>query len=245
MTHTRKGLTEDLRELGVTPGDLLFVHSSFRSLGRVDGGGGAVVAALEDTVGPEGLVLMPSFNLVPREPRQRAAHWEVHTTPSTVGWLTEFFRRMPGTLRSNHYSHSVAARGRGAQAFVAGHMGQDGPRSPWDLEPWGKTYGTDSPMQRVYAAGGRILMLGVDYTSSTYVHLVEVLYWNRLLAKNPEAGYPWLDRAILGAYWDAHGGMARGRVGSADCRLFPIPDYVDGLLRRIEADPQKYLKEPF
>ena len=62
--HTRETLARDLRDLGVEPGDILFVHSSLKSLGPVNGGAGTVIDALEDAVGPEGLVLMPSFNLV-------------------------------------------------------------------------------------------------------------------------------------------------------------------------------------
>ena len=34
--HTTATLTQDLVILGVSPGDMLFVHSSFRSLGAVD-----------------------------------------------------------------------------------------------------------------------------------------------------------------------------------------------------------------
>src|SRR5205807_1998 len=119
------------------------------------------------------------------------------TTPSTVGWITEFFHRMPGTFRSDHYSHSVAARGKGAAEFVAGHRRQEGPRSPWDRDPWGRTYGTHSPMYRAYEADGQLLMLGVEYDSSTYVHLVETLFWNRLLEQDPAATYPYLDRPAL------------------------------------------------
>lgn len=61
--HTGKRLWKDLASLGVVPGDTLFVHSSYRSLGPVHGGAGTVVAALEHAVGPKGLILMPSFNL--------------------------------------------------------------------------------------------------------------------------------------------------------------------------------------
>jgi aminoglycoside 3-N-acetyltransferase len=242
MRHTRKRLACDLDSLGVETGDLLFVHSSLRSIGPVAGGAETVVCALEDALGPAGLLLMPSFNLVPKDPEVRAARWDFHTSPSTVGWLTEFFRRMPGTVRSDHYSHSVAARGNGAATFVGGHVGRTGLSSPWDREPWGKTYGTDSPMYRAFEAGGKVLMLGVDYTSSTYVHLVEVLYWHRLLADDPETRYPWLDRAALGAHWDRHGSLDKARVGDAECRLFRIPAYVDSLLREVEADPEAYLK---
>ena len=122
--HSRDRLLRDLRSLGVEPGDLLFVHSSFKSLGPVEGGAGGVVAALEDAVGPEGLLMMPSFNLVEWE--RRAEVWDVGATPSTVGWLTEYFRLMSGTYRSDHYSHSVVARGKGARELVAGHRSQEG-----------------------------------------------------------------------------------------------------------------------
>lgn len=238
MTSDRGQLGDDLQALGVTAGDLLFVHSSFRSLGPVEGGAAAVVAALEDAVGSEGLVLMPSFNLV--EPERRASSWDVETTPSTVGWLTEFFRTMPGTVRSDHYSHSVAARGRGAHTFVGDHRSRRGPTSTWDAEPWGCTYGVDSPMHRAYADDGKVLMLGVDYTSSTYAHLVEVLYWHRRLVSDPGAAHPRFDRERLGAFWDEEGELGLGQVGEAECRLFQIRRYVDALLAEVEGDDSGY-----
>lgn len=240
MPHTRKTLARDLSALGVEPGDTLFIHSSFKSLGPVEGGAGTVIAALEEAVGPEGLILMPSFNLVDGD--KRAETWRIDTTPSTVGWLTEYFRRMPGTFRSDHYSHSVAARGRGAREFVADHLSSEGYRSPWDRDPWGRTYGTHSPMHRAYHAGGKILMIGVDYHTSTYIHFVEVICWNRQLEQNPKARYPYIHRTTLGAYWDRAGSLNRGCVGDADCRLFSIKDCVDTLVAEIERNPEPYLR---
>jgi aminoglycoside 3-N-acetyltransferase len=240
IPHTIASLARDLLALGVTPGDLLFIHSSFKSMGPVEGGAGTVVGALEEAVGPKGLILMPSFNLV--EGPRRAETWEIETTPSTVGWLTEYFRRMPGTVRSDHYSHSVAARGQGAEEFVSGHCRQEGLRSPWDLEPWGRTYGRHSPMYRAYEAGGKLLMLGVDYTSSTYVHLVEVLLWNRRLAGDSGAPYPGLDRPALGEFWDREGDLRRGSIGDAACRLYSIRAYVDRLLPEVDRNPSLYLR---
>lgn len=237
--HTRTSLAGDLTALGVRPGDILFVHSSFKSLGEVEGGAGAVVGALMDALGERGLLLMPSFNLVDRD--DRAKTWDPQTTPSTVGWITEYFRRMPGTVRSDHYSHSVAARGHRAEEFVDGTHGQEGMDSPWDREPWGKTYGTESPMYRAYEEGGKLLMLGVDYHSSTYVHLVEVMFWNRRREKTPQAQYTWLDRDKLGEWWDRNGRLSRGKVGDADCRLFSIRDYVDTLLQEVRR-PERYGK---
>ena len=164
--HDRDKLRRGFVALGVKAGDTLFVHASFKSIGKVKGGAGSVVAALEEAVWPGGLILMPSFNLIDWDERPKV--WDVKTTPSTVGWLTECFRSMPGTCRSDHQSHSVAARGEGAKEIVDSHLRREGLRSRWDLAPWGHTFGTYSPMYRAYEAGGKVLMLGVDYTSSTY-----------------------------------------------------------------------------
>ncbi len=241
MTATRVSLCEDLRRLGVELGDILFIHSSFNSLGPVDGGAGAVVQALQDAVGPAGLILMPSFQLLPGAQQLRAAKWNLASTPSTVGWLTEYFRRMPGTMRSDHYSHSVAARGRHAADFVAGHLRQTGFPSPWDHLPWGKTYGFYSPMYRAYAAAGKLLMLGVDYQTSTYVHLVETLYWQCCRGRDPQASWRSLQRLQLGAWWNESGDLTRDRLAQADCCLFNIRTYVDALLNEVDRNPDPYL----
>ena len=238
--HSCSDLTLDLRRLSVEAGDVLFVHSSFKSLGPVAGGAASVVEALETALGPEGLLLMPSFNLVQR--KLRAETWDHGSTPSTVGWITEWFRRQAGVFRSDHYSHSVAARGKGAERFVAGHLRQEGYSSPWDLEPWGRTFGLHSPMYRAHEAGAKVLMLGVDFFTSTYIHIVEVIYWHKLRCHDRGAAFPSLDRLALGAYWDRVGAAHRGRVGDADCRLFRAKAYVDTLLAEVERNAHLYLR---
>ena len=147
---------------------------------------------------------------------------------------------MTGTHRSDHYSHSVAARGQGAKNFVAGHLSGEGMTSPWDRSPRGKTYGTNSPMIRAYEQNGKILMLGVDYQSSTYIHVVEVMFWNERLKENPDAKFIWLDRVRLGEVWDRSGILETGKVGDASCRLFQIRAYVDQLLDIVRNDPDSY-----
>lgn len=238
--YTREKLIQDFSNLGIEKADTLFIHSSFKSLGAVEGGAGTVISALEAVIRQDGLILMPSFNLLPSR-EERVGSWDVDKTPSTVGWLTEFFRQMPGTYRSDHYSHSVAARGKGAEAFVSDHLRCDGYQSPWDYPPWGKTYGTYSPMFRAYMANGKLLMLGVDYQTSTYIHLVEVIYWNKRLADNSEANFVGLNRPELGAFWDTLGNLRRGTVGDSDCRLFHIKTYVDTLLAEVVRNPDPYV----
>ena len=238
--HTREKLTQDFTDLGIAQGDTLFIHSSFKSLGPVEDGAGTVIAALETAVGAEGLILMPTFSLLPSR-EERVAAWNVNKTPSTVGWLTEFFRQMSDTHRSDHYSHAIAARGRDAKAFVADHRRREGCQSPWDHYPWGKTYGTHSPMFRAYKANAKLLMLGVDYETSTYIHLVEVVHWNKRLADDPEAEYIRLKRPELGEYWERLGQLKQGKVGDSVCRLFHIETYVDSLLAEVERNPEPYV----
>ena len=127
-SHSWNDLTQDLRRLHIEAGDILFVHSSFKSLGPVEGGAESVIKALEAAIGSEGLLLMPSFNLVDWD--LRAETWDNATTPSTVGWITERFRQLPGVYRSDHYSHSVAARGKGGKGVRSGSSQPGGLQLP-------------------------------------------------------------------------------------------------------------------
>ena len=77
-------LTQDLRRLQVGEGDILFVHSSFKALGPVTDGAQSVIEALEAAIGPEGLLLMPSFNLVQWEATARNVGSRDHALD---GWL--------------------------------------------------------------------------------------------------------------------------------------------------------------
>ena len=237
ISHTRLSLASDLTNLGIAIGDIIFIHSSFKSIGKVDGGAGTVVLAIEDAVGSDGLILMPSFNLVDHDNRPRS--WNIDTTPSTVGWLTEYFRNMTDTHRSDHYSHSVAARGKNSKDFVSGYS-RDGYKSNWDLEPWSRAFGDQSPMNLAYRKCGKLLMLGVDYTSSTYLHFVESIHWNMVLRENPEALYPLLNRPAVGEFWDREWEMKTGSVGNAKCRLFGIKPYVQKVLMEVSDKPDPY-----
>ena len=235
--HTRFSLATELNQLGIEAGDTVFIHSSYKSVGNVEGGAAGIVSAIEDAVGSDGLILMPSFNLVDYD--DRAGSWNIATTQSTVGWLSEYFRNMPGTYRSDHYSHSVAARGNKSKEFVSGYS-RYGYKSNWDIEPWSRPFGAQSPMNMAYEKCGKILMLGVDYRSSTYLHFVEAIYWNILLNENPDALYPLLDRPAVGKFWDQHKEVNIGLVGDAECRLFGIKPYVQKVLKEVSDNSDPY-----
>ena len=59
---TFEQLLEGFRHLGVEQDDPLLVHSSYKSFGEVEGGPQTVVRALEGALGPQGTLIMPTFN---------------------------------------------------------------------------------------------------------------------------------------------------------------------------------------
>ena len=83
-------------------------------------------------------------------------------------------------------------------------------------------------------------MLGVDYFTSTYIHVVEVMYWNALLKEDPQASFLRIDRNKLGAFWEGLEKLNRSKIGDADCRCFGIRDYVDTLLEEVRRNPECY-----
>ena len=72
---------------------------------------------------------------------------------------------------------STAARGNQAEQFVAEHHDQAGCAHPLDLKDWGKMYGSNSPMLKAYDAGGKLMMLGVDYETDRKSTRLNSSYW--------------------------------------------------------------------
>jgi len=163
----RQDIVEGLRQLGVSSGDYLLVHSSLSSFGHVVGGPGSVIAALLEAIGPEGTLVLPTltFSTIDRH----NPVFDVRRTPSVVGRITEVFRHREDVMRSLHPTHSCAATGPGARGLLEGHEK--------DVTPCGRR----SPYARLIDAGGKIVFLGVTLACNTTFHALEEM-----------AGVPWL-----------------------------------------------------
>jgi len=55
---TRSRLVTDLKELGVSSGDVIMLHASVKSVGWIVGGPDMVIQALLDVLGEEGTLMM-------------------------------------------------------------------------------------------------------------------------------------------------------------------------------------------
>src|SRR5689334_11642001 len=98
---SQESLTDDLRALGLQPGDVVMVHSSFRALGIADPE--LIIGALLGALGDAGTLLMPGLSFRQQPP---TVH-DTRSTPVCVGFLPEHFRTRLGTARSLHPTHSV------------------------------------------------------------------------------------------------------------------------------------------
>lgn len=159
---SRSRIVADLAALGLRPGDRLLVHSSLSSMGFVEGGPDTVIEALLEVLGPTGTLVMPSFQKGSEHVLTRqGVVFDVRTSPSEMGAISEAFRRRPGVRRSLSPTHCLAACGPDAVALLHGH------------ETCHVSVGRGSPFERLAQGGGRILLLGVTHSSDTTLHYLE------------------------------------------------------------------------
>ena len=59
---TRDDILRDLRQLGVSDGDMLMVHASMKAIGFVVGGVRTLLDSIVEAVGPRGTLAMPAFS---------------------------------------------------------------------------------------------------------------------------------------------------------------------------------------
>ncbi|MGE5047182.1 MAG: AAC(3) family N-acetyltransferase [Deltaproteobacteria bacterium] len=230
-------LAAQIRALGVRSGGVLLVHTSFRAVRPVEGGPPGLIAALRAAVGEAGTLVMPAMT-------DGASPFDPASTPTCdMGITAELFWRQPGVVRSGHPGASFAAAGPRAEEICA----------PQPLSP---PHGPDSPVGRVHALGGQVLLLGVGHSESTTLHLAEALAQVPYSVEHPcvvmAGGEP---RTIPVAEtdhccrrfnqmdaWLRDAGLQReGKVGHAHARLANSKDVVEMAVLRLRADPTVFL----
>lgn len=113
-------IADAFRHCGIGRGDVLMLHSDAMVLAQLppmcaEERYNTFFSALDGVLGPEGTLVLPTFTYS----FAKSQAFSVEETPSSVGALTEHFRRMPGVLRSRDPIFSMAARGRLAEVFAS------------------------------------------------------------------------------------------------------------------------------
>jgi aminoglycoside 3-N-acetyltransferase len=235
----RAELVAQLHALGVEPGDVLLVHTSFRAVRPVEGGPAGLVAALRDALGPAGTLVMPSWGGDDERPFDPA----VTPADPDLGVVADTFWRLPGVARSAH-AFAFAAAGP-----EAGRVTGD----PLPLPP----HRAESPVGRVHELDGRVLLLGVGHTENTTLHLAELLggapyRTPRHCTVAGAGGRPvrvdygendhCCERFAMADDWlRARGAQREGLVGRAHARLVRSRDVVAAAGERLAGDPLLFL----
>lgn len=260
--YSRQELARDFRLLGVQPGDTVMLHASVRAVGQVAGGPDQIHLALQDALTDAGTLMMyascPAHydevgrgNLTPEQEREvleKLPAFDALTARSQRenGALVELFRSYPGSLVNDHVARFVV-RGRHARELIA--------HQPWDF-----AFGRGSALERFVLLGGRILLLGADHDTVTFLHYAEhivdipdkriVRYrvpvleqgtrvWREMAEVDTSgaAHANWPDRffALLVDAYLEQTGNAGGRVGNAASVLFDARGLLDFSLPRMEA----------
>lgn len=163
-----------LQQLGIKPGDTVLVHSSMKSMGHVDGGPAAVIKGFEDVLGKDGTLVMPTLCQVDFINSYKTWYMD---KPSDVGYLTEYFRKQIYVYRSNHPTHSVAARGKKAYQLTYEHTAF-GPH----LSPFGEyAFADSSPWIKMLNNNAKIVFLGVSMRFNTMKHVAEACFLEGIL----------------------------------------------------------------
>jgi aminoglycoside 3-N-acetyltransferase len=236
-------LVESFCKLSVEEGDTLLVHSSYKSLGAVDGGPQIVINALEAVLGAEGTLIMPTFNF----DFNRGVPWDVRTTPSKMGVLTELVRVDPRARRVFHPFYSFAILGKRAEMLGNLH--------------YKSSYERNSVFGKLRDLDGKIMVIGLSYTNSmTFFHHIEQMEGvnYRFLKQftgevTDENGKTYtdtfemlvrdLDKGVItevnpmGELMEKAGIIKVGKIGEADVKLMKANDVYEFTAREMKRDP--------
>lgn len=157
--YYHEDIVKSLLNLGIIKGDTIFVHSQLKLFGKINSAlskeeyTGVFIKALMEVIGEQGNLIMPTFTY-------SFCKNEIYTpeeTPSTVGIMTEYFRKMPGAVRSNDPIFSVAVYGPDKEYLTK--IGTD-------------CFGKDSIFEKMYKKNGKFVFIGETF-DITYMHFVE------------------------------------------------------------------------
>jgi aminoglycoside 3-N-acetyltransferase len=227
---------------------MVMVHASVRAVGEVAGGPDQIHLAIKDALTESGTLMMyascPEYydevgrgvhpGSTERELLEKMPAFDARTARAARdnGTLVEFLRTYPGSLVNDHVARFVVW-GAHAQHLVS--------EQPWDF-----AFGRGSALERLLALDGKILLIGCDHDTVTFLHYAEHILdvpglriasfevpviengarvWKEMkeVDTSGEGAHPnWPDRffaQIVNAYL-AQMQNKGGRVGYAHCFLF-------------------------
>jgi len=163
LSYDAPRLSACLRALGIRPGDSVMLHSAFARHHGFRGTIEELTNVFLDAVGPDGNLLMVSlpYRSSSLQYLSNLKLFDVRTTPSMMGLVSEHFRHRPDVLRSLHPTHPMLANGPKADWLIADHESCKYP------------CGTGSPFEKIAELDGKAVFLNVPFATFTFFHYLE------------------------------------------------------------------------
>lgn len=183
-------LSKTVKKLGLQKGSVVLVHSSWDRFSGFSGKPTDLINTLSETIGVEGTLIMPTlpFSGSALEWAESKKIFDVMKTPSKMGLISEYFRRLPGVIRSVHPTHSVASLGPLSISLCKDHFLSTSP------------CGQHSPYARLLENKGVILFLGTSIESMTFFHTMEeVLETNMRVSPFTQDYYTLTSKTLSGS----------------------------------------------
>ena len=216
----KTGIKQELRAMGLKKGDIVLLHSSLSSIGKVEGGAAAVIEAFLETLGKTGTLVVPVFG--------------------SLGILTDTVKRRLDAVVSDCPKGTVAAVGADARKICTDHWRADtvhGEGSPYlkiaGLGGYICLLGVDqdrnTTMHSVEA------MLGLPYLNP----VSDAVQTPQGTVRKTWQYYPGPHRDFIGLdkLLRASGKMKTGKIGSAVTRLIKSRDLIEILTEAGRRDP--------
>ena len=156
MTVNFDELVLNFRELGLAKGDVLLVHSSYKSFGGVEGGPQTVIDALKFILSEEGTLIVPTFNYDFCD----GVSYDVKKTPSKMGIISELVRTDSNSKRTFDpvFSFSILGKHRDYLANLK----------------YEHSFGPNSVFAKLRELNAKIMIIGLSYNESvTFFHHIE------------------------------------------------------------------------
>lgn len=239
-SYDESEINTQLAQIGISQGDVLLVHTAFSKVKPVNGGPRGLIDILIDYLGEHGTLVMPTMSYKDEQV------FDPLTTPckDEMGILADTFWRLPDVRRSDNHG-AFAAYGQYADQITASH--------PIDVP-----HGLNSPVGRVYELDGKVLLLGVDHTSNTTIHLAESLAGARYRCqagvtilkdgqpewfKYEEINHCCQKFGLMDEWLDARSLQLRGQIGHAGARLIRSKNIVDIAVEHLKQEETIFLHE--
>jgi len=156
MTISFDELVLNFKKLGLSKGDVLLVHSSYKSFGGIEGGPQTVIDAIRSILTDEGTLIVPTFNYDFCDGKP----FDIKKTPSKMGIISELVRTDSNSKRTFDPVFSFTVLGK-YRDYLA-NLRSD------------HSFGPNSVFAKLRELDSKIMIIGLTYNESiTFFHHIE------------------------------------------------------------------------